>query len=42
MPLSKHFYYVKPARGFKLWPEMGMYSTMALDTQTLRAHQEGA
>ena len=30
MPLSKHFYYVKPARGFKLWPEMGMYDTMAL------------
>lgn len=23
MPLSKHFYYVKPASGFELWPEMG-------------------
>ena len=21
--MSKHFYYVKPARGFELWPEMG-------------------
>ena len=23
MPLSDHFYYVKPASGFELWPEMG-------------------
>ena len=29
MPLGNHFYYVKPADGFELWPEMGTYYTMA-------------
>lgn len=27
MPLGNHFYYVKPADGFELWPEMGAYYT---------------
>lgn len=25
VPMADHFFYVKPATGFKLWPEMGSY-----------------